>query len=189
MTYIKNIIVAACLVLFISGCTFKGNEYKSDMNTINILNDENLHQVNVLPKSSNSENNYELQLRGGKMVSPYGSNFNDYILSSLKKQLKQNNLYNAESKIKIYTKLLKNEVDIWGFSTANYEISAQFLIEKSNDIVYNNMISIKHEFPSHFVGQIAVERGMNNYPKAVQKLIVEFLNDKNVIKLLDKGEE
>lgn len=36
----------------------------------------------------------------------------------------------------------------------------------------------------HFVGQIAIERGIDNYPIAVQKLIADFLNDSYVLESL-----
>lgn len=184
MKFAKNSIILICLVIFVSGCTFKGHEYKSDMNIINKLNDESLKKVNVLPKSSKVENNYSINLRAAKMISPYGSSFNDYILFSLRKQLKQNDLYNPNSNIKIYTELMKNEVDIMGFTTANYQITSKFVIEKDKKIVYDKLLSIQHDFPSHLLGQIAIERGLSNYPKAIQKLISKFLNDNNAIKVL-----
>ncbi len=185
MINIKNTLFLLVLVGLFSGCSFKGYEYKADVETINRLNDEDLKAVNIKsPLKSSIENEVSIPLRAAKMTSPYGSSFSDYISYSLENQLKQNDLVSANSNIQIKTMLMKNSVDIWGFSTAHYEISSQFIIEKDEEIVYDKLINIKHTFPSHFVGQIAIENGMTNYPVAVKKLIAKFLRDEDVIKIL-----
>lgn len=178
----RNIVALSFLVVLISGCSIKGHEYKPDMNTVNDLMDRDLKQVNIAP--IHKANNEVVPLRGAKMVSPYGRNFDDYLYFSLRKQLKLSNLYSKTSNIKIKTEFLKNEADIWGFSDGNYDLSSRFIIEKNEDEIYNKTFSIRHDFPSHFVGGIAVGNAIENYPKAVQKLIAKFLNDEEVMDIL-----
>ncbi|MGB5919261.1 hypothetical protein [Arcobacter sp.] len=188
MLKIKNLFFLISILFFITGCSFKGYEYKGNLNIVNDLNDKNLNQVDVVKVSNNGiKNDTSLPLRAVSMTSPYGDSFSDYISSSLKSQLSLNNLYNSKSNIKIYTKLLKNEVDIWGFSTASYDLSAQFVIRKDDTLLYDKVIQVKHQFPSHFVGQIAIENGMRNYPIVVKKLITKFLSDENALEVLKKG--
>ena len=43
-----------------------------------------------------------------------------------------------------------------------------------------------HTFPSHFIGQIAITNGINNYPIAIQKLISALLSDREVISIMQK---
>ena len=188
MLKIKNLFFLISILFFITGCSFKGHEYKGDLNIVNDLNDRKLNQVDVVKISNDGIKNISsLPLRAVNMTSPYGNSFSDYLSSSLKSQLNLNNLYNSESNIKIDTKLLKNEVDIWGFSTASYDLSAQFIIRKDKTLLYDKVIQVRHEFPSHFVGQIAIENGMKNYPIAVKKLIVKFLNDEDALEILKIG--
>ena len=188
MLKIRNLFFLISVLVFITGCSFKGHEYKGDLNIVNDLNDRNLAQVDVV-KVSNSgiKNANSLALRAVSMTSPYGDSFSDYISTSLKNQLSLNDLYDSKSNIRIDTKLLKNEVDIWGFSTASYDLSAQFLIRKDKTLLYDKVIQVRHEFPSHFVGQIAIENGMANYPIAVKKLISKFLSDEDALKVLELG--
>ncbi|WP_072682081.1 hypothetical protein [Arcobacter sp. LA11] len=182
---LKLIALFFVAIFFITGCTFKGHGYKADLDTINNLNDKNLKQVDVLDiEENNIENNKSLALRAASMVSPHGDDFSDYLVYAIKEQLSQNNLYNKESNIKIEAVLLKNFVDIWGFSTGNYQLSGKFIVKKDNEILYNEILSIQYNFPSHFVGQIAIENGLANYPNAMKKLVSEFLNDERLIKVL-----
>lgn len=120
------------------------------------------------------------------MISPYGNSFSDYINQSLQIQLSQNDLYSKDSNYIVSTEIIKNDINIWGFSEAYCDLKVKFEINEGNRILYSDSIELKHDFPSHFVGQIAIENGINNYPIAVKKLIKKFLNDQRVINLLKK---
>lgn len=187
MYILKNLILIISVTFIFTACSHKAQEYRTDVNISNILNDYELSQAKTSKLSSSGEGFDTIQLRGLSMTSPYGSNFEDYLAESLKKQLSQNSLFNEESNINIKTKLLKNDSDIWGFSSANFTLEAQFFIEKNGQVIYDEKKTIIHTFPSHFVGQIAIENGINNYPKAIQKLISAFLTDLKVLELLKKS--
>jgi hypothetical protein len=185
---IKTIVTLCILLFVITGCTVKSPVYKIDNNLANSLNDYNLNssavskdEGEVLNKSMN-----ELSLRAATMISSYGNSYSDYVFNSLRQQLSQNNLYNPNSDIMIKTKLLKNNVDIWGFSVGNYDLIVNFKIFKNNIVLYDKNIESNHSFPSHFIGNIAIENAINNYPLAVQKVIAKFLIDSETIKILEK---
>ena len=182
---ITFLIFGLSIYTFIVGCSVKSPSYQSDNNLSNKLNNYELQTVNVEKTyNGNLINSDKIALRGANLVSSYGGNFQDYLEESLKIQLSQNDLYDTKSDFTIKTELLLNNVSIWGFSEANYNISAKFIINKKGKIVYETTKTIIHNFPSHFVGQIAIERGIDNYPIAVQKLIADFLNDSYVLESL-----
>lgn len=182
---ITFLIFGLSIYTFIVGCSVKSPIYQSDNNLSNKLNNYELQTVNVEKTyNGNLINSDKIALRGANLVSSYGGNFQDYLEESLKIQLSQNDLYDTKSDVTIKTELLLNNVSIWGFSEANYNISAKFIINKKGKIVYETTKTIIHNFPSHFVGQIAIERGIDNYPIAVQKLIADFLNDSYVLESL-----
>lgn len=181
-----SILVSFVYILF-AGCSVKSPNYQADSNLANKLNNYDLNSVNI-EKSYNINlvNSDKLALRGANLISYYGQNFQDYLEESLKKQLSQNDLYLADSEITIKSELLINNVDIWGFSEGYYNISAKFTIYKNGKIVYDTTKSIMHTFPSHFIGQIAITNGINNYPIAIQKLISALLSDREVISIMQK---
>lgn len=181
-------ILSIVIVFFISGCTAKTPEYKIDSNIANLLNNYDLERMAVFKETDSSliENNYKLQLRGVEMISSKGGSFSDYISLSLKEQLSQNDLIDKNSNFVIKSNLLINDVDIWGFSTGSYTIKVNFKIIKDKHVLFDKDISIVHEFVSHFIGQIAIENGIMNYPVAVQKLLNKFLSDEDFIKTIKK---
>lgn len=184
-----KIIVTLFIILFVTtGCTVKSPVYKVDNNLANNLNDYNLKSSSVSKDENETLNKsmYEISLRAATMLSSYGNSYSDYISDSLKQQLSQNNLYNPNSDIMIKTKLLKNNADIWGFSIGSYDLVVNFKIFKNDVILYDKNIENKHSFPSHFVGNIAIENAINNYPIAVQKVIAKFLIDNDTIQILKK---
>lgn len=187
---LKNLLGLLIISVFFVGCTFKAPEYKADIDTLDNLSDINLEKVNITEKSNvKLKNINSIPLRAVAMGSPYGNNFNDYLYESLSKQVNLSNFYDKESSLIIDSKLTKNEADIWGFGTGFYDLGANFTIKKNEQILLNKNYEIRHIFPSSFLGQIAIENAINNYPVAVKKLISKFLNDQEVINKLKKEEK
>ena len=184
----KNYILCIVVLLFTTGCTFKTPEYKVDNNIVNKLNNYDLNKVSLSSDINeiSDESNYKLKIRAVDMISSYGNNYSDYVYFSLKQQLSQNDIYKENSNVIIKTKLIQNYVDIWGFLTGSYIINVNFKIFKDGKIIYDKDIQNQHDFPSHFVGQIAIENAINNYPIAVQKVIAKFLTDEDTIKSIKK---
>jgi hypothetical protein len=77
------------------------------------------------------------------MISSYGNNYSDYVSFSLKQQLSQNDIYKENSNVIIKTKLIQNDVDIWGFSTGSYIINVNFKIFKDGKIIYDKIAEDK----------------------------------------------
>jgi hypothetical protein len=182
MKYIRFIFLTSLLIFTMSGCSIKGHKFTPDFNSINELKDADLKPMNVQNKASG--NDEAIGLRAAKMVSPYGGSFSKYLELSLEEELKQAALYNNESNIKISATLLKNDVSIASFSIGEADLSANFIVTKQDKKIYEKVHSIHHEWDSSFVGQIAIENALNNYPIAMQKLIDNFLLDEELKQVL-----
>jgi len=185
MQYLKNITLAIALLL-LTGCSIKGQKYTPDFNTINNLKNKNLQSMSVNALSNTSKNFMTVSLRGAQMTSPYGGSFSKYLEESLKEHLKHSSLYNESSNVNISVAMLKNDVDIMGFSVGEADISAKFTVNKRNKIIFDKVYSIHHTWDSSFIGQVAVENALNNYPVAIQKLINKFTLDKDFLRKVKK---
>ncbi|WP_345985673.1 hypothetical protein WCX49_00735 [Sulfurimonas sp. HSL-1656] len=181
MFFFKSIAAVLFSVLLFSGCSIKGHPYQPDFNSINYLKDQNLQKMSVNGSESSDESDEEVSLRAANMVSPYGGSFTTYLQKSLQEHLQQAALYDKHSKIKITATLIRNDVDISGFSIGTADLSAKFQVENDGTNVYNKELSIHHEWDSSFIGQIAIENALDNYPVAMQKLIDAFLSDKTFL--------
>ena len=185
MNYLKNITLAIALLL-VTGCSIKGQKYTPDFNAINNLKNKNLQPMSVKLPSTEPKNFMTISLRAAQMTSPYGGSFSKYLEESLKEHLKHASLYNESSDIKVTVSMLKNDVDIMGFSVGEADISAKFTVYKHNKIIHNKVYNIHHTWDSSFIGQVAIENALNNYPIAIQKLINTFTLDQDFLKKIKK---
>jgi len=184
MKYYKQIFILSILIFIVSGCSIKGYKYKADFNSINELKDINLQSMNIQRNTLNIDRNEQITLRAMNMTSPYGGSFSKYLEISLEEHLKQALLYDNKSTIKISTKLLKNDVNINGFSIGKADLSAKIIVTIKDKRMYEKVHFITHEWDSSFIGQIAIENALINYPIAIQKLINKFMQDKDIIALI-----
>lgn len=185
MKYIKQTTILLILILAISGCSIKGNKYKPDYSLRAELSDSNLKSINV-ERYTSINTNEKISLRAQNMTSPYGGSFSKYLEISLEEQLKLSSIYDKNSAIKISTVLLKNDVDISGFSIGEANLSAKFIVTEDDQKIYEKIHTIKYVWDSSFLGQIAIENALINYPLAVQKLINKFFMDKEFINSVKK---
>ena len=185
MNYLKSITLAIALLL-VTGCSVKGQKYTPDFNTINNLKNKNLQSMSIKSSNSVSKDFMTISLRSAQMTSPYGGSFSKYLEESLTEHLKYASLYNESSNIKVTVSMLKNDVDIMGFSIGEADISAKFTVYKHNKIIHNKVYSIHHTWDSSFIGQVAIENALNNYPIAIQKLINKFTLNQDFLKKIKK---
>lgn len=176
----KFIIVIASL-LIMSGCTMSTVPYQPDFNLVNDLKDSEIQSVSVGDFSSSEKSVDSVSVRGSSMVSTYEGSFSEYLEEALKEQLQQSSLLNDDSTVVITGTLLKNAFDASGFSIGESDLTANFVVTRDEQEVYNKDHSIHHEWESSFVGAVAIPNAQQNYPIAVQKLITAFLSDPGFI--------
>ncbi|WP_321777166.1 hypothetical protein [Sulfurimonas sp.] len=184
MKLVGFILITLILLLTTTGCSMKGHEFKPNFNSINDLKDNNLKAMSIQNGNIKNEKDETIGLRAVNMTSPYGGSFSKYLEKSLEEQLKQASIYDKQSNIKISAILLKNDVSISSFSIGEADLTANFIVMNKDRKIYEEEHTIHHEWESSFLGQIAIENALENYPIAMQKLIDSFLLDKDLIEVV-----
>lgn len=172
-----KIIISILLVGLMSGCTMNAVNYQPDFNLVNEMKDQDLKKINIGEITSENPKVNKISIRGSSMVSPFNSSYADYLEVALREQLQQADLYSKSSSITIFGELLINKINAAGFSVGTADISAQFKVEDSGEILFDKVVAINHEWASSFVGAVAIPNAQNNYPLAVQKLISKLMSD------------
>lgn len=176
-----KIITSMIIVGLMSGCTMNAVQYQPDFNLVNDMKENELQKMNVGEISSVNQKVNKISIRGSSMVSTFNNSYAEYLKVALREQLQQASLYDATSLIVITGDLLSNEVNAMGFSVGTADISAQFKVVSSGNVVFDKIVSITHEWESSLIGAIAIPNAQNNYPIAVQKLVAKLMSDSDFI--------
>ncbi len=179
-------LVAGFLVLasMLSGCSMMAPNYQPDLELVNEMKDFDLAKMKTGGFSGDEAQVTKISLRGSALNSPYNAKYSDYLKVAVAEQLKQANVWDENSTIVISGELLKNSLNGNGISTGEADIGALFVVTKDEQEVYRKEHLIHHEWPSSFVGAIAIPNAVNAYPVAMQKLMRAFLLDPDLIAAL-----
>ena len=80
--------------------------------------------------------------------------------------------------------LIRNNIDAGGFSTASGQMEARFVVKRGDQVRFDKVKSVTHQWESSFVGAVAIPAAANNYPIMVQKLIGQLVTDPDFVKAL-----
>jgi hypothetical protein len=183
--FLPALLVVAALA---SGCSINAPRYPVNYAGITDLKSANLAPVKVaeVAKATGPKKKTEsLSIRASGYHSPYGS-FESYLNSALREDLSQAGLIADPSDTVVNTTLVRNELDASGFSTGHAEIEARFEVRRSGSVIYDRTKSVRHEWPSSFIGGIAIPRAAQNYPIAVSKLLGTLYADPEFTAALKK---
>jgi len=174
---------AFTLVALSTGCSMMAPQYSASINNVQTLKNSGASQIQVTQFNSSDDkaNSNPITIRGSSLVSPYNASYSTYLTEALKQELKLANRFSVQSNIDVSGVLLKNDIDASGFSTGYATVEARFIVKRDNSEVYNQIKSVKHEFPSSFAGAVAIPRAIQEYSFAVQKLLGLLYEDKAFI--------
>jgi hypothetical protein len=186
----KNIGLLATLLataLATTGCALTAPSYTTNYSAVSELKSKDLQPVKVgdITRSAAARNVDKINIRASAYNSPYGS-FTRYFQEALRDELDHANLIDAASNTEITGELIRNKLDASGFSIGFVEMEARLFVRRDNNLVYDGAKSIRHEWPSNFLGDIAITRAAANYPLAVRKLLGEFYADPAFIAAIKK---
>ncbi|EGK70402.1 MAG: hypothetical protein GY848_18060 [Methyloversatilis sp.] len=120
---------------------------------------------------------YPISLRASPLISPYENSFGSYLAEAIRTELKLAGRLSPDSEIEITGTVLRNDIDVSGFSVAFGDIEARFVVMKGNDVRYDQVKSAHHQWESAFAGAIAIPQAVNEYPRLVQKLLATLYAD------------
>jgi len=183
--FLPALLIVAALA---SGCSINAPRYSANYAGVTDLKTANLVPVKIaeVAKASGPRKKTEsLTIRGSTYHSPYGS-FEAYLNSALREDLSQAGLVVEQSDTVVSSTLVRNVLDGSGFSTGYAEIEARFEVRRGGSVLYDRTKTVRHEWPSSFIGGIAIPRAAQNYPLAVNKLLGTLYADPQFIAALKK---
>lgn len=186
MSRFTSIFMALAIVLASTGCSLMAPQYSSSVDNIQMLKDAGdfTLKVGTFDSKNNPENANPIQIRGSSMASPYQNSYANYLAESIRQELSLASKLAANANLEISGALLKNDIDASGFNVGFASIEARFLVKKNDYVRYDQVKSIRQEFPSSFAGAVAIPRAIQEYNFAVQKLLASLYADKAFIEAL-----
>ena len=187
MSRLSHLAAILLVAVLATGCTISGPRYTTNYAAVETLKSANLAPVKVgaIGKPANDKKVESVSIRGSTYKSPYGS-FTEYFRAALRDELDHANLLDDKSGTEIEGTLLRNELNGAGVSTGYAEIEAKLAVRREGSVVYERTKVGREEWPSSFIGGVAIPRAAQNYPLAIKKVLNEFYADPEFIAALKK---
>jgi hypothetical protein len=180
---VKKMVATLGAVSILAGCVgIKTPTYSSDYVAIDALKAYKLKKVaveDVAPKDV-EDNVNKITLRGANLVVENGT-FATYLQNAMINDLKEISIYDKNSSIKLNLTILKNDIDVSGFSTGTGEMEIALRIVGPNGVLLEKNYYAVTQFDSAFGAIVAVPKGQSEYPKLVQKLLSTVYSDQQFI--------
>lgn len=169
-----------------SGCSTKAPLYSASMDNVQLLRDAGNVSAKVgkfdsIPDPGNFNS---ISMRGSHMNSPYENSYALYLAEAIKQELSLAGKLKPDTDIEISGALLKNNINVSGFSTGIGDIQARFIVKKGGQTRYDQVKTIHNEWESSFAGAVAIPRGQQQYPNLVQKLLAALYADHDFLAAL-----
>ncbi|WP_231878947.1 hypothetical protein [Collimonas arenae] len=178
MHFLRTICAMAAVVVM-TGCSVMAPQYSASIDNVQKLKDSGDYsaKVGAFTSKPGQGNVNPISLRGSSMNSPYQSSYAKYVEEAIKQELSLANKMAPNANAEVSGTLLKNDLDSSGFSTGTGDIEARFVVKKQGQILYDQVKSAHHEWPSSFAGAVAIPRAIQEYPNLVQKLLASLYAD------------
>ncbi len=186
MKSLSTLALTLIATLTLSACSTIAPSYQASIDNIQTLKGAGFiaAQVASFNDQQHADNANPISIRGTAMASPHANSYAKYLEEALKDELKQANKLNANAQVQISGTLLKNDVST-GISEGSSHMQARFMVKKAETIVYDQVKSAEHQWPSSFAGPIAIPRAIQEYPTTVQILLKNLYADPAFIKALN----
>lgn len=132
--------------------------------------------VFVLAEGKDPEIDKVISLRGSTLMPPENS-YSVYLREVVAAELRAAGKLDPASKIVIRGWLTDNQVDAMGTSVGSGSLGARFSLSRDGVVVYDKEHQVKAQWPSSFIGAVALPAAMNEYTALYKKLIVRLFDD------------
>ncbi|GAC1611355.1 MAG: hypothetical protein NVS3B3_22320 [Aquirhabdus sp.] len=186
MSRVITLLVSLTIAILSTGCSLMAPKYDASQNNIQALKDAGNYSAKVgeFDSKNDPKNVNPISIRGSSLASPYQGSYANYLSEAIKQELTLATKFVPNANLEISGTLLKNDIDAAGFSVGVVTIEARFVVKRDGKITYDQLKSIKSEFPSSFAGNVAIPRAVQEYSPAVQKLLASLYADKAFIDAL-----
>jgi hypothetical protein len=189
MTRFARLLFAAgalAAATFLTGCAGPAPNYAPSVDNVETIKKAGVSParvgaVGVTPGMAGANS---LSIRASSMVSPVGAHFGDYVAAALRSELELAKLIDPAAPAEISGTLTRNNIDAGGISTASGQMEARFVVKRGDQIRFDKVKSVTHQWESSFAGAVAIPAASNNYPIMVQKLVGQLVSDPDFVKAL-----
>lgn len=181
-----TILMAATVVIFSTGCSMMAPQYTASLDNVQKLKDAGAYTAKVGDFSSKPDkgNANPISIRGSSLASPYQDSYAVYVAEAIKQELSLAKKMSADASTEITGTLLKNDIDATGMSVGFVDIQMRFVVKRSGKVRYDQVKTVRSEFPSSFAGAVAIPRAVQEYPIAMQKLLGALYADGSFVDAL-----
>lgn len=175
----RNWATLTCIAALTTGCaSFVAPAYSPDYPSLDRLKTGQLGNVAVgtfQPQDPQAPVN-RITLRGASLATPQGT-FAQYLESAMRSDLNELRALDTQAPTRIDATLLKNDIDVSGFSTGTGVMAVALTVSKRDVKVLEKTYTANTQFESSFAGAVAIPKGMNEYPTLVRTLLQTIYND------------
>lgn len=182
---VKKIASLAILCAVLSGCSIVAPTYNASMDNVTALQKggDVSAKVTEFTSQKNKGNENPISLRGNTMRSPYNNSYAAYLTEAIKQELMLANKFSEDSKVDISGELLQNTIDP-AISQGSARIEARFVVTNAGVVKYDQVKFAVHDWPSSFVGAVAIPRAIEEYQTVVAKLLTSLFSDQAFLNAL-----
>jgi hypothetical protein len=171
------LIVLILVIGVLEGCTTVAPQYQPSFDNVQKLKESGNSVASVGVVTAGSDKVNSLTIRGGSFQSPYDGSYAQYVQEALQQELYDAERFSKDAEVQVSGVLVSNEIDAAGFSIGTADIEAKFVVRKVDDVRYEKVHKAHHEWPSSFVGAIAIPKAVQEYMVVVQKLLGSLYAD------------
>lgn len=174
------------MVLSTSACTIMAPQYTPSPQNLQFLRDGGAYSawVGEFGAEPGQQNENPITIRGNAILSPYNGSYAGYLAEALRQELALAKKWSQSADTNITGTVLVNTVNAPASGSGTVDISARFAVMRGSQKRYEQVKSVHHEFPSEFVGAIAILRAIQEYQVAVTKLLGSLYGDQAFIAAL-----
>lgn len=161
-------------------------QYTASLKNVQSLKDSGngKAKIGIFTSANEPGNSNPISMRGTSLASPYQESYANYIAEALKQELSLAQKLAPDAQTEISGVLLKNDINVSGFSLGYATVEARFVVKQGGQVKYDQVKTVKHEFPSSFAAAVALPRAVQEYSVAVQKLLELLYTDKAFVETL-----
>lgn len=175
-------------VVVFSGCsTLTPPPYSADYQTLDQLRKQPLEKISVgafQPRNLDAPVN-RISLRAATLAGPKGT-FAQYLEDALIQDMQEIAVFAAGAGTRIDATILKNDIDISGFSTGTGRMDVELTVTRNAKTQLNKTYSAMSTFNSSFIGAVAIPKGQSEYGTLVRALLSAVYADPQFINALKK---
>lgn len=177
MKTLIRFILFSLLAMSLTGCmALQAPPYEPAIANYDALEKGNYKKISIGDFTLAKKELNEIGLRACTLKSPLNDSFSDYVRSAFEEEFYKAGMLSESANCLISGIMVENEIDT-GLPTAKGTMAATITIQEKGQTIFDKTLRVTHTWPSHFLGDIAITRGQQNYPTIVRKFINALVVD------------